>query len=145
MGTPLPLVVVESCSMYHSSDFNSWIEQNSEYYKSKSISQSDFESFPLKTGLNKGDIIVIWGHSSPKVGDIIVFEAQATHPLIHRVISLSPIQTKGDNNLGQLPIEKSISEEQVLGKSIVKIPLVGWIKLIFFEPFRSPESRGFCS
>ncbi|MAG37965.1 hypothetical protein CMI45_01080 [Candidatus Pacearchaeota archaeon] len=131
--------------MYHSTNFDSWIEQNEAYYESKSISPENFSKFPFKNGLNKGDIILLTNHKFPEIGDIMVFNADARHPLIHRVISLDPIATKGDNNLAQLPIEKSISESNVLGKSSVRIPLVGWVKLIFFEPFRSPSQRGFCS
>ncbi len=144
-GTPLPLVVVESCSMFHSSNFNSWIEQNSAFYESVDISQEKFASFPFKNGLNKGDIILLWRVPEPKIGDIIVFEAQAKHPLIHRLISISPLSTKGDNNLAQLSIEKNIPESSIIGKAVIKIPLIGWVKLIFFEAFKSEEQRGFCS
>lgn len=144
-GSPLPIVVVESCSMYHETSFDSWFEKNEKFYSRFSINESDFSEFSLKSGLNKGDIVFIWGYSTPKLGDIIVFQAGSKHPLIHRVISLEPLQTKGDHNSGQLSIEKSISEEQVIGKAVGKIPSIGWIKLIFFEPFRAPEARGFCS
>ncbi len=144
-GTPLPLVVVESCSMFHSSSFDTWWDQNSAYYESIEIDKSIFSEFPMKSGLNKGDIIFIWGHSPPKLGDIIVFEADTKHPVIHRVINLSPLSTKGDNNAGQLEVERGISQNKIMGKSAVKIPLLGWIKLIFFEPFKPQNQRGLCS
>ena len=54
-GSPLPLVVVESCSMYHESDFNEWWSRNAVWYESRNISKTDFESFSFKSGLNKGD------------------------------------------------------------------------------------------
>jgi hypothetical protein len=51
----------------------------------------------------------------------------------------------GDNNNGQLPFEKVINENQVVGKARADIaPFVGWAKLIFFEHAKYPEERGFC-
>tara|TARA_Y100000310_G_scaffold344244_1_gene455935 strand:+ start:384 stop:953 length:570 start_codon:yes stop_codon:yes gene_type:complete len=143
-GSPLPLVVVESCSMYHEASFDNWWLSNKAWYESQGIEKSDFESWPFKSGLNKGDIIFVWGRSEVKQGDIIIFNANARNPLIHRVTSLDPIQTKGDHNAGQLGVETNIPQSAVLGKSVVKIPLIGWLKLIFFEPFRQKEQRGLC-
>jgi len=101
-STPLPLVVVESCSMYHSSSFDSWWTSTGEWYEENNIEKSEFENFPFKNGLNKGDIIFVWGRSSYKLGDVIIFQADTKNPIIHRVIVRSPIGTKGDNNLNQL-------------------------------------------
>ena len=143
-GSPLPLVVVESCSMYHESSFESWWDQNSLWYESNDISEEDFKSYSFKNGLNKGDILLIWGYSDYKIGDIIVFSAPTKYPLIHRIISKSPISTKGDHNTAQLEVEKEIQESAILGKSVIKIPIIGWAKLIFFEPFRQPQERGLC-
>ncbi len=155
-SSPLPLVVVESCSMYHEADFGSWWESNKEWYKSKDIIEEQFQEFPFKNGLNKGDIIFVWGRTDYKIGDIIIFmpnkESLAGNPLIHRIVETSPIGTKGDHNSGQLTLnnnvlktdETSIPQEKILGKSAIKIPAVGWLKLIFYEPFREPERRGFC-
>jgi len=144
-GTPLPLVVVESCSMYHESSFDDWWLQNSGWYESKNINKFDFLSFRLKNGLNKGDIVFVWGYAGYKKGSIIIFNSETKYPLIHRVVSLSPLATKGDHNSGQINgLETDIKPEQVVGKAIFKIPALGWIKLIFFEPFKSPDKRGFC-
>jgi signal peptidase I len=148
-GTSLPLVVVESCSMYHESGFDSWWGQNAAYYESKNINESEFSSFSLKNGLNKGDIIIVNGAKNPEIGDIIIFNAnsdsKALHPIIHRVISENPLGTKGDHNFDQLAPgnnvqnidERNIKQEQVVGKAVFKIPYLGWLKLIFF-------SRGSC-
>lgn len=143
-GTSLPLVVVESCSMYHSSSFDSWWPSNSAKYTNHNISTEEFSSFPLKNGLNKGDIVIVWGHSSYEKGDIIIFAAPTENPIIHRLMRISPYATIGDNNPSQLPFEYGISEEQVLGKAVARIPLVGWVKLAFFELSRKPENRGLC-
>ena len=144
-GSSLPLVVVESCSMYHEANFDDWWFQNSAWYGQMGINKSDFESYPFKTGLNKGDIIITWDYGKFKKGDIIIFSAPTQYPLIHRIISDKKLTTKGDHNPGQLDIEKEISEEQVIGKAVARIPLVGWLKLIFFEPFKPANERGLCA
>ena len=151
-GTTLPLVVVESCSMYHPSDFNTWWAMNSNWYLSHNISKSDFESYGFKNGINKGDIIIVTGYSKISKGNVMIFNANSNniqYPIIHRVISLSPLQTKGDNN--NIPgaeqingIETNINKSQVVGKAILRIPYLGWIKLIFFEPFKPANQRGLC-
>jgi len=142
--SPLPLVVVESCSMYHESEFEEWWDKNSEWYKSLDLTESEFKSYNFKNGLNKGDVILVTGKKNYEIGDIIIFNAQAQHPLIHRIVSLNPISTKGDHNSNQLSIEKEIEKQNILGRAAFKIPLLGWIKLIFFEPFREASQRGLC-
>ena len=81
-----------------------------------------------------------------EIGDIIIFtNSQYNKPIIHRVVDLNPLQTKGDNNQGQIPFEKNIDGDRIIGKSTqVRIPYIGWLKLIFFEPFRTESERGFC-
>src|SRR3989344_4223106 len=105
-GSSLPLVVIESCSMYHPSEFDSWWNANGIWYEEKNISKQEFKEFSFKNGLNKGDIILVNGKKEPKLGEVIIFSANlnsnAQYPIIHRVISLSPLQTKGDHNNNQL-------------------------------------------
>jgi signal peptidase I len=145
LGTSLPLVVVESCSMYHStSNFNQWWDQNAVWYSSKNISRTTFDSFPFQGGLNKGDIILVSGRVTPRTGNVIIFKANYVHPIIHRVVGNAPLQTKGDNNLGQLAEEQSIGQDQVVGTAVARLPGLGWLKLIFFEGFKPKEERGFC-
>ena len=149
-GTKLPLVVVESCSMYHESSFDDWWSQNKGWYESRGIEKEDFQSFSLKSGLNKGDIVFVKGSNDYKKGDIIIYTSGTQYPLIHRIVSLNPIQTKGDHNAdqitpssGQNVDETNVKENQILGKAVGKIPALGWIKLVFFEPFRT-TGKGFC-
>lgn len=144
-GTSLPLVVIESCSMYHETNFDDWWFKNAAWYESKNISKSDFLDYPFTEGLNKGDIIITWGYSAYKKGDVIIFKATTKYPLIHRIVSDERISTKGDHNSDQLDIERDISKEQLVGKAILRIPALGWLKLIFFEPFKPAGQRGFCS
>lgn len=143
-GTSLPLVIVESCSMHHNANFDSWWNQNGAWYEKINLSKSEFSEFTMKNGFTKGDVILVSSPKRIKQGDIIIFTAGTRYPIIHRIISENPLETKGDNNLEQLIIEKNISKEVVLGKAVGKIPFVGWVKLIFFEPFKKKGDRGFC-
>lgn len=144
-GSPLPLVVVESCSMYHEQRYEGWWSQNALWYETEhDVGKEDFDQFPFRTGLNKGDIVFVSGRGGYDLGDIIIFRSSYTYPLIHRVVSLDPLATKGDHNPMHLPDEQDIPSEAVLGKAVARIPALGWIKLIFFEGFKSSESRGLC-
>jgi len=155
-GTSLPLAIVESCSMYHNQKLDAWWTENSQWYENKNITKQEFENYPLKNGFTKGDIFVILGTSKEKlkIGDTIIFNSGINNrPIIHRVVSINPLQTKGDNNFAQFTKDNNneqideinISKEQIIGKvTKIKIPLIGWIKLIFYEPFRDEKSKGFC-
>jgi len=154
--TNLPLAIVESCSMYHSgnllSNFDSWFSGHEEKYSVFEIEKPGFLSFPFKSGLNKGDILFVLGVSPEKinVGDVIIFNANQRNPIIHRVVEITGGEKKffstiGDNNNGQLSFESKISEDDVVGKPVLKIaPYLGWIKLVFFERSKSHSERGFC-
>lgn len=156
-GTKLPLVIVESCSMYHSgnlfSNTNSWWDSHFQKYKPYDITKEVYNEFSFKKGFNKGDILFIVGKKPQKlkVGDVIIFNANYKNPIIHRIIKIEQkensfvFSTVGDNNNGQLSIEKEISEDQIIGKATANIaPYLGWIKLIFFEKARPTSERGFC-
>ncbi len=130
--------------MYHETSFNNWWESNKEFYKEKGIEKEDFLSFPLKNGLNKGDIIFVWGRTEYNKGNIIIFNANTRYPIIHRIISENPLSTKGDHNSGQLPVEQDIEEDKIIGKAVGKIPYLGWVKLVFYDIFKTPDQRGFC-
>ncbi|HLD97810.1 MAG TPA: hypothetical protein VI815_00630 [Candidatus Nanoarchaeia archaeon] len=156
-GTNLPIVIVESCSMHHNpADLEKWWSENKDWYEPRGITQDDFESFPINTGFTKGDIFFVVGakKTNIEVGDTIIFSSGISNrPIIHRIVGLDPISTKGDNNALQFTStnnpekidEINISESQIIGKATsFRIPFLGWIKLIFYEPFRSPGERGLC-
>jgi len=143
-GTALPLVVIESCSMYHDSSFENWWSENYAWYESHGINKEVFENFSFKNGLNKGDIILVWGKDKLSLGDIIIFKSQTNYPIIHRIVNTSPLDTKGDNNSGQLSLEKNIKNENIMGKAIFRIPYLGWVKLIFFDITKPQSERGPC-
>nr|NIO44115.1 signal peptidase I [Candidatus Aenigmarchaeota archaeon] len=85
----------------------------------------------------KGDMIMVYGEENIKVGDIVVFDSpDKKYPIIHRVHEIRDrgIITKGDNNpstdertWGVIPLEK------IYGKAFLKIPILGWVKIIFVK------------
>ncbi len=148
LGSQFPLVAVVSSSMDHNAKFDAWwnstavcgsfVCMQSDYYKQFGITKEQFNTFKLKNGFNKGDVMVLVSPKHLKVGDILVFFAKDGRPIIHRVIKLNPTQTKGDGNSAQITPatdpsinEQSISEEILIGKAILRIPLLGWAKIIF--------------
>ncbi len=153
LSTSHPVVAVVSESMEHNMEFNKWWEKNKGWYIENGIDKGDFEKFPLKNGFNKGDIIVLIG-KKPKqieIGDIIVFishrEMPRKDPIIHRVINkinngaYAALETKGDNNPKQIngcnsngcTDETDILEEQLIGNAVLRVPLLGYIKIWFVE------------
>jgi hypothetical protein len=157
-GTPLPLAIVESCSMYHKgnllSDYNAWFGKHEEKYSNFGVDSEEFADFSFKSGLNKGDILFVLGVRAEKleIGDVIIFNAAQRNPVIHRVIEINEkdgeiiFSTIGDNNNGQLTFETNIKSEQIVGKPVMKVaPYLGWIKLVFFESQKPAHERGFCS
>ncbi len=147
-GTSLPLVIVESCSMYHHEDgFDRTFE--SSVYEDYGIRIEDTALWDFQNGFSKGDVIFVVGAGEPEVGDVIIFNENVQYPLIHRVVSAEDdvYSTKGDNyktNSGQRPAEKSIVESRLIGKALFRVPAIGWAKLIFFEFGRDESQRGFC-
>ncbi|MBR9702071.1 signal peptidase I [Candidatus Pacearchaeota archaeon] len=156
-GTSLPLAIVESCSMYHDgnvfSNFDGWWDKHESKYAPYIINDLDFRDFAFKNGFNKGDILFIVGAKPEKleVGDVIIFNAGRNNPIIHRIRTIENTEGKytfstiGDNNNGQLSIEKEISSEQLVGKALpIRLPYIGWLKLAFYEPSRPVSEKGFC-
>lgn len=146
-GTSLPLVIVESCSMYH---HEAGFEKTftSDIYSQYDLSIKNTSDWIFKNGFAKGDIIFVVAPKNLNVGDVIIFNGGTTNPIIHRIIYANETYTtKGDNyitNKGIGPFEKTIQPEQILGKAVFRIPYLGWVKLIFFD-WRNPTSaRGLC-
>lgn len=148
LGTSHPVVAVVSESMEHKENFEKWWVKGGNWYEQNGISKETFGGFPLRNGFNKGDIIVLSNAAINKVevGDIIVFQTRKPDPIIHRVVKkwevegVQLITTKGDNYAtNKAPIksplidETQIVEEQIIGKALVRIPFLGYIKIWFVE------------
>ncbi len=118
------------------------------WYENLDISKEEFLIFPYKNGFNKGDIMVLKGVEPEKIsqGDILVFFSNRNDPIIHRVVSKNEsnggiiIHTKGDNNEGSIKSsaldETRINEDAVIGKAVIRIPLLGYIKIWFVDVLR---------
>ena len=76
-----------------------------------------------------------------------MFQGNKPQPIIHRVVKTWQedgdyfYQTKGDHNsesiAGSLG-ETKISEDRVYGKGVLRIPYLGWVKILFVnavQPF----------
>lgn len=141
LSTDLPIVAVVSGSMEHSEGFDKWWDKNSDWYGDRGISKDDFLDYPFKNGFNKGDLMILIGTDTDdiKIGQIIVFKGSTRDPIIHRVISkniennIYYFRTKGDNNrdsFGALGEDK-IHQDNVFGRAVIRIPVLGWVKIIF--------------
>lgn len=119
----------------------------------------------MKPTLNVGDLIIVKGSSfrevlsdlNSGVKDIVVFYAYtSSNPknptiIVHRVIDVvwvngKPyLKTKGDNN----PIADpwlgtpGLPEENLVGKVVAVIPMVGWI-ILFFKSIYGIFTIGLC-
>ena len=154
-GTNFPIVAVVSCSMEHNqnlgscsiqhNNFDSWFDYQSQYYYEKNITKEEFSGFSFRNGFNKGDLMVLFGVSPEKIkkGDVKVYKAGRPDPIIHRVIQedfsngIFIFQTKGDNNVNQIKSpwldETNVQQSQIVGKAVLRIPYLGWVKIIFVE------------
>ena len=148
LSTSHPVVAVVSESMEHDSSFNGWWSNANKWYVANGINKEDFNSFPLKNGFNKGDIMVLKGKNANdiKIGDVIVFWSAKKDPIIHRVVKkwqenkVNYFQTKGDNyRTNPVSIknpsldETNITQYEIVGRAIFRIPLLGYIKIWFVE------------
>jgi len=164
-GTSLPLAGVESSSMDHQivgddsgrltlcgniyskqdiehKNFDKYWETCGSWYESRDITKEQFSKFTMKNGFSKGDIIIVWGRFTPKIGDIIIFqpnkESLKQTPIIHRIVKIENgiMQTKGDHNEAQITLpnsyntdETNITPDQIVGKAVFKIPYLGYVKI----------------
>jgi len=148
LQTSHPVVAVVSESMEHDGSFDDWWGQSSKWYIGNGIAKEKFESFPLRNGFNKGDIMVLKGKKPEliDVGGIVVFWSTKKDPIIHRVVKKWEengdyyFQTKGDNyKTNPTSIKSSfldetrISQDQIVGNAVLKIPLLGYIKIWFVD------------
>ncbi|MBU2639225.1 MAG: signal peptidase I [Nanoarchaeota archaeon] len=157
-NTDFPVVAVVSCSMEHKLtncgdinkekdlcgmgdlkydkiDFANFWESCGNWYEDKNITKNMFSGFSFVNGFNKGDIMVLIGTENINVGDVIVFDSGlGGAPIIHRIVGVNDdgsLMTKGDHNIDQMFFERNINKDKVYGKAILKIPYLGWVKVIF--------------
>lgn len=136
------------------------------FYENKlKISQNQFNNFSYSSGMNRGDVIVVYGKNPKniKLGDVILFKGQDKvilengeeeslfflqyGPIIHRVIQITEKEdkfyftTKGDNNPEILSKEINIPQEDVIGVAVLRIPYLGLLNYYFYEYVIAPLSN----
>ncbi|MBW3015398.1 signal peptidase I [Candidatus Woesearchaeota archaeon] len=157
LHTSHPVVAVVSGSMEHDGSFDDWWDSQAicneerfckqkDWYAEYNITKETFKEFPFKNGFNKGDIMVLYGTKPKDIkrGDILIFDINKAVPIIHRVVNewdednRQYFTTKGDHNPDIYPEinEAKINQEQILGKAVLRIPWLGYIKIWFVELLR---------
>jgi len=145
LSTTHPVVAVVSSSMEHDKQFEQWWDERGRWYEARNITSGIFSTFPFKEGFNRGDIMVLYGKKTKDIkrGDVIVFQSAGYEPIIHRVVRKWDdkggyfFQTKGDNNADSIKgaglDETSIPDGNVIGVAVFRIPLLGYVKIVFVE------------
>jgi len=146
LSTTHPIVAVVSGSMEHDGSFDQWwqngcgLSSQESLYSAYGINKTQFKDYPQDNGFNKGDIMILKGGKDPEIGDVIVYSiSEQPDPIIHRVVSQSGspghnvYKTKGDHNCGVNPFEEHVDQSQVLGRAVIRVPWLGWVKLAFMQ------------
>jgi hypothetical protein len=145
LGTTHPIVAVVSGSMEHDTAFDSWwsgpnccdskgCTSQRALYDRYNITQAEFAQFRFPNGFNKGDLMVLAAPKNLELGDIVVFGVQGlSDPVIHRAVLFTDgtINTKGDHNCGVGSFEHDIPQDALVGKAVLRVPYLGWVKLAF--------------
>lgn len=130
LGTQLPLVAVISGSMEHNGvAFDQWWDSKSAWYEERNITKEEFQLYSFLNGFDKGDVMILAAPENVHVGDVLVYSsATYQYPIIHRVVAVSEngYTVKGDHNNDADPF---VSQEQVVGKALYRIPKLGWVKI----------------
>lgn len=141
LSTSHPLVAVVSGSMEHGNlNLDQYWENYGDYYEKIHITKEQFKKFPFKNGFKKGDIMLLKGPKNVNIGDVIVYpNANYKYPIIHRVVKKynNNYKTKGDHNKAEDPQEAT----QIIGKAILRIPKLGYIKIIAVDYIINPIFR----
>ena len=143
LSTSYPLVAVVSGSMEHDGlNLDEYWEKYGDYYEENyQITKEQFKTFSYKNGFKKGDIMLLKGSKEYKVGDVLVYpNTNYKYPIIHRVVKKydNHFKTKGDHNTA----EDSTEVTNPLGKAILRIPKLGYIKIIAVDYIWKPIFGG---
>ena len=159
LGTSFPIVAVISESMEHGlynnqlcdhtvpdykESFDNYWKICGSWYENIGITQDQFNSFRFSDGFTKGDVIILWraNRNNINLGDVLVFNGGKSQPIIHRVVKITQedgqyyYQTKGDHNgrsIDGFLGETEIGEERIFGKGVIRLPYLGWLKILFVD------------
>ncbi|MFW6286155.1 MAG: signal peptidase I [Nanoarchaeota archaeon] len=133
-------------------NYNQWWKYCGDYYtQNYDINKTQFKEFKYSNGLNIGDVMILYGKKPEdiKVGEVLVFIPEDKSffeqkgPVIHRVTKKWQdennkyfFETKGDHNPKAFTyFEKNISQEDVIGVAVFRIPYIGYAKIILVNAF----------
>ena len=156
LGTSFPIVAVVSESMEHGlhnevlcgqqfakfdESFDNYWNVCGYWYEDREITKNQFKQFKFKNGFDKGDVIILWraNKKNLKLGDILIYQGSKPQPIIHRVVKSWEengqqfYSTKGDHNQNLIPGEDKINASRIYGKGIIRVPYLGWIKILFVD------------
>ena len=159
LGTSFPIVAVISESMEHGThndiicgqkyvefpeSYDNYWKVCGQWYESNGITKEEFNKFPFRNGFRKGDVIILWRANKDNIqlGDVLIFQGSKPQPLIHRVVKVWQeneqffYKTKGDHNSNSISGslgEEKISESRIYGKGIIRVPYLGWMKILFVD------------
>ncbi len=150
LDTKSPVVAVISDSMRHNAGFEDWWVGAEKTYAKFNISKEDFTSFKMSNGFKKGDLVLLKGKKPEniRVGNVLVFKGTTPEPIIHRVVKKWKVgdtyyfSTKGDANSGQRDEETEISQDRIIGTGWIRMPYIGYVKIIFTEFVSAIRGRG---
>lgn len=137
LNTNYPVVAVVSKSMEHNDPQQTFFP----YFSEKNFTGAQIKNLPFESGIRMGDIVVVRGtpFEKIKVGDVIVYKFPGREPIIHRVVAINgdSLTTKGDNNKNEDQLLEGIAPpikaENVKGKAIMHIPILGYVKIIYLK------------
>lgn len=139
VGTSYPVVAVLSDSMnHHKESFELWWNKNKNFYENYNITKEQFQTFRLKNGFSKSDILLVKGFNPKKVkiGEVLLFKSTyRPEPIVHRLIikqennNQYSFTTKGDANAQILSFEKDLEPNRIKGIVVAKIPYLGWPRI----------------
>lgn len=138
-GNSTPLVAVMSGSMVHDETTESSYYQ---WMQARNFSLEQLSRFPIPNGFNKGDVLLIMKAEPEEleIGDVIVFHVPGQkYPIIHRIIDAKNgyYLTKGDHNPGPDNRWPPVPYDQIEGKAVVRVPLIGFIKVVPLDVWNS--------
>jgi signal peptidase I len=128
---PLFSVIVSPSMEHHNFNFQKYEQYN--------ITQQEFFQFPYPNGLYVGDIVIILPIDTQylKLGDLILYKGTSLYKgeyIFHRVVGYNNgnFIIMGDNNPGPIIFEgeNNMDPNRIIGIGILRIPLLGYIKLL---------------
>ncbi len=128
LGSRYPFVAVMSASMTHDdsapNNYYLWMAKHG-------FTAQDIADMPFPNGFNKGDALILAGTKHVAVGDVVLYiNPELGYPIIHRVVNITDdgYVIKGDRNPAQDPWV--VKQEWLKGRAILRIPLLGWIRVV---------------